>query len=73
MPTRIREMITVTSKVAIVKFNENAEAQALQEAIRLIGSIDDLNSTERNAVVKVGVFSHKAEHHTYARARIKNI
>lgn len=54
----------MTSKVAIVKFDENAEARSLKEALRLIGGIDDLNTSKRTIVVKVGVFSHKAENHT---------
>ena len=54
----------MTSKVAIVKFDENAEAESLKEALRLIGGINDLNTSKRTAVVKVGVFSHKAHNHT---------
>jgi len=54
----------LTSKVAIIKFDENAEARSLKEALRLIGGIDDLNTSKRTVVVKVGVFSHKAENHT---------
>ena len=53
----------MTSKVAIVKFDEN-EAESLKEALRLIGGIDDLNTPKRTVVVKVGVFSHKAGNHT---------
>jgi len=53
----------LTSKVAIVKFNGN-EAKALTDALRLIGGIDDLNTAEKFVVVKVGVFSHKADNHT---------
>jgi uncharacterized protein (DUF362 family) len=56
--------VDLTSKVAIVKFDSNAEANALQEALRLIGGIDDLNTPKRAVVVKVGVFSHKADNHT---------
>ncbi len=54
----------MTSKVAIVKFDRNAEAKSLGEALRLIGGIEDLNTSERAVVVKVGVFSHKADNHT---------
>jgi uncharacterized protein (DUF362 family) len=54
----------LTSKVAIVKFNENMEERALKEALDLIGGICDLNTSERTAVLKVGVFSHKAYNHT---------
>jgi len=54
----------LTSKVAIVKFDENTETESLKEALRLIGGIDDLNISNRIVVVKVGVFSHKADNHT---------
>ena len=54
----------MTSKVAIVRFKENAEAGSLKEALRLIGGINDLNTSKRAVVVKVGVFSHKADNHT---------
>ena len=54
----------MTSKVAIVKFDENAEAESLKEALRLIDGISDLNTSNRTVVVKVGVFSHKADNHT---------
>ena len=54
----------MTSKVAIVKFDENTEAESLKEALRLIGGISDLNTSNRTVVVKVGVFSHKADNHT---------
>ena len=57
-------MIDLTPKVAIVKFDENTEAESLKEALRLIGGIDDLNTSKRTVVVKVGVFSHKADNHT---------
>lgn len=58
------EGIILTSKVAIVKFKENSEVDSLKEALRLIGGIDDLNTSKRTVVVKVGVFSHKADNHT---------
>jgi uncharacterized protein (DUF362 family) len=53
----------LTSKVAIVEFDSN-EAESLTRAIRLVGGIEDLNTPERAVVVKVGVFSHKADNHT---------
>lgn len=53
----------MTAKVAVVKFDGN-EDEALEEAISLIGGIDDLNVLEKAVVVKVGVFSHRAENHT---------
>jgi uncharacterized protein (DUF362 family) len=40
------------------------DAQAsLEEALRLIGGIDDLNLRNRNVVVKVGVFDQKGKNH----------
>ena len=54
----------MTSKVAIVKFKDNGEAESLKKALHLIGGIDDLNTSKRKVVVKVGVFSHKADNHT---------
>jgi uncharacterized protein (DUF362 family) len=38
--------------------------ESLKEALRLIGGISDLNTSNRTVVVKVGVFSHKADNHT---------
>lgn len=54
----------MTSKIAIVKFDENAEEESLKDALSLIGGIEDLNTPKRTLVVKVGVFSHKADNHT---------
>ncbi len=53
----------MTSKVAVIEFDENV-SQSFKQALRLIGGIDDLNTAKRSVVVKVGVFSHKAENHT---------
>ena len=53
----------MTSKVALVKFDEDLGEQ-LAQALNLIGGIDDLNTAERSVVVKVGVFSHKEDNHT---------
>lgn len=53
----------MTSKVAIVKLSEN-NAQPFNQAVNLIGGIDDLNTVERPVVIKVGVFSHRAGNHT---------
>ena len=58
-----RDAVVLTSKVAAVGFDGN-EAEALKQALRLVGGIDYLNTPERTVVVKVGVFSHKAENHT---------
>ena len=54
----------MASKVAIVRFDDNAEANSLEKALHLIGGIDDLNTSKKAVVVKVGVFSHKADNHT---------
>jgi uncharacterized protein (DUF362 family) len=51
------------SKVAIVEFNEDVKG-SFEQALKLIGSMDDLNTTERSVVIKVGVFDHKAETHS---------
>jgi uncharacterized protein (DUF362 family) len=48
--------------VAVVEFNGDEETQ-LRRLLDLIGGIDDLNTAERPVVIKVGVFSHKAENH----------
>ncbi|MDH5460980.1 MAG: DUF362 domain-containing protein [Candidatus Bathyarchaeota archaeon] len=52
----------LTSKVAIVELDDRAES--LKNALHLIGGIDDLNTNEKPVVIKVGVFSHKADNHT---------
>jgi len=51
------------SKVAIVEFNEDVRG-SFEQALKLIGNIDDLNTKERSVVIKVGVFDHKAETHS---------
>ena len=53
----------MTSKVAAVEFNGDV-SKSIKQALPLIGGIDDLNTAERSVVIKVGVFSHKAENHT---------
>ena len=54
----------MSSKVAIVEFNRKENIKkAYQEALKLIGGIDELN-TDRSVVIKVGVFSHKMENHS---------
>ena len=54
----------MTSKVAIVEFEKGAERESLKRAVELLGGLADLNTSEKPVVVKVGVFSHKAENHT---------
>ncbi|MDH5634475.1 MAG: hypothetical protein OEY30_01470, partial [Candidatus Bathyarchaeota archaeon] len=53
----------LTSEVAIIEFDGDP-AGSLKQVLDMIGGIDDLNTAERSVVVKVGVFSHKAENHT---------
>lgn len=61
-----RGAMYLSSKVAIVEFDKDVE-EALRRAFELIGKIDDLNTTEKNVAIKVGVFDHKAETHTTVR------
>lgn len=53
----------MASEVAIIEFNEDP-AGPLKQVLDMIGGIDDLNTAEKSIVIKVGVFSHKAENHT---------
>lgn len=53
----------MTSRVAIVEPNLNDE-DALRQAVQRIGGIDQLDTSDRSVVVKVGVFSHRAGNHT---------
>lgn len=53
----------LASRVAIVEPNDN-DAEALSRAIHQIGGIDESNVSEKSVVVKVGVFSHRADNHT---------
>ena len=53
----------LTSEVAVVGFNGDP-AGRLKQVLDMIGGIDDLNTSERSVVVKVGVFSHEAGNHT---------
>lgn len=46
------------SQVAVVELNGDVQ-ESFNQALKLIGKIDGLNSTERPVVVKVGVFNHK--------------
>jgi len=52
----------LTARVALVEFD--TPSASLKQAIRMTGGIDDLNVPDRTVVVKVGIFSHKAESHT---------
>ena len=53
----------MTSKVAAVEFGGDV-ARSLKQVLPLIGGIDDLNTAERSVIIKVGVFSHRAENHS---------
>lgn len=50
------------SKVAVVEFDEDY-SKTLKQALDLIGGIEDLNTAERNVVVKVGVFHPRSLQH----------
>lgn len=52
----------MTSKVAVVGF-EGSVKKSFERAIELIGRIDDLNTSKRSVVVKVGVFDPEDENH----------
>jgi len=52
----------MTSKVAVVELNGDVK-QSLERAFKLIGGIDDLNTTERSVVIKPGIFDHRKKKH----------
>lgn len=54
----------MSSKVAVVEFEKSTEKESLKRAVELLGGLADLNTSEKPVIVKVGVFSHKAENHT---------
>lgn len=56
-------MAGAVSKVAIVEFNGDVQ-DLFKRALKLIGKIDDLNTTERPVTIKVGVFNHRTETHS---------
>ena len=53
----------MVSKVAIVEFDGDVHG-SFKHALELIGNIDDLNTTERPVVIKVGVFDHRTKTHS---------
>ncbi len=53
----------MTSKVAIIEFKEDNVKDSLRQAIDLIGGIENLNTTRKPVIIKVGVFSHEAKNH----------
>lgn len=56
-------MIALVSKVAVVSFNEDY-GEPLKRAIDLIGGINDLNTSDRDVVIKVGVFYPRSLQHS---------
>lgn len=52
----------MTSKVAIVELKGDVQ-ESLKRAFKLIGGIDDLNTTERSVVIKPGIFDHRKKKH----------
>ncbi|MGB9135136.1 MAG: DUF362 domain-containing protein [Candidatus Bathyarchaeia archaeon] len=53
----------MTSKVAIIEFDKDTIKESLKQALDFVGGITDLNTTEKPVIIKVGVFSHRAENH----------
>jgi uncharacterized protein (DUF362 family) len=51
------------SKVAIMRLS-GKEGLSLDRGLKMIGGIDDLNTTKRRVTIKVGVFTTKRPHHT---------
>lgn len=51
------------SKVVITEFDVDVN-EAFTKALKLIGKIDDLNTKDKNVVVKVGVFDHRKAAHS---------
>jgi len=54
--------VMVVSKVAIVEFDDDVQ-ESFELALKLIGGIDDLNTTKKTVVIKPGVFHHKKKNH----------
>jgi uncharacterized protein (DUF362 family) len=54
--------VSFLAKVAIVELDGDVQ-ESFNQALKLVGKIDDLNTAERSVVVKVGVFNHKAANH----------
>jgi hypothetical protein len=53
----------MVAKVAVVDLEQGA-AQAFNQALKLVGKIDDLNTPRRSVTLKVGIFDPKSNHHT---------
>jgi len=52
----------MVSKVALVELKKDA-CRSLEQAIELIGGVDDLNTSKRTVVTKLGVFDHRHKNH----------
>ena len=52
----------MVSKVAIIKFDKNVQ-ESLEQALKLIGGINDLNTPKRSVVIKPGIFDHRKKKH----------
>jgi uncharacterized protein (DUF362 family) len=63
MHATTKKVVNMTSKVAIVEIDPDPY-QSLKQALHLIGGIDDLNTKDRQVVIKVGVFDHRSSQHT---------
>lgn len=66
MITKGRCDAVMGTKVALIRFRESIY-EAFERALQLIGGINDLNTAERPAIIKVGVFDPNAENHTSIR------
>jgi uncharacterized protein (DUF362 family) len=51
------------SKVALLETGGDVN-KALKKALGLLGGIDDINTKEKDVVIKVGIFNPKTPHHT---------
>ena len=52
----------MTAKVAVARLDKSYDS--FKEALKRIGTINDLNSPIKSVVIKVGVFNHEAQNHT---------
>jgi len=59
----------LASQVALVDCNRDIQ-EAYNQALTLIGGIADLNTAEKSAVIKVGVFKHKGPRLNHPTVRV---
>ena len=64
-------MLFLVSQVAVVELDGDVQ-ESFDQALQLVGKIDDLNTTERSVVVKVGVFNHKGPRVNYPTVNVVN-